>query len=163
MRRSTSAGRRSHRSGGRSSARRGSLVGVTTPEAALLTATAVHLGFQVTVTAVVYPALARVPSGQWAVAHGAHSRAITPVVAVVYGALALAGGWALLSGPDAWTVVALTATAVAMLTTALVAAPAHGRLGAGHDPERIGRLLRVDRLRAAAAVVALAAAGLAVW
>jgi hypothetical protein len=137
-------------------------VGVTTPETALLTATAVHLGFQATVTAVVYPALARVPAAQWAVGHRAHSRAITPMVAVVYGALALAGGWALLSGPDAWTVVALIATAVAMLVTALVAAPAHGRLGAGHDPRRIDRLLRVDRIRAAAAVVALAAAALAV-
>ncbi len=138
-------------------------MGVTTPEAALLTATAVHLGFQATVTAVVYPALARVPAAQWEVAHGAHARAITPVVAVVYGGLALAGGWALLSGPDAWTVVALAAAAVAMLITALVAAPAHGRLGAGHDPRRMDRLLRVDRLRAAAAVVALAAAALAVW
>lgn len=136
---------------------------VITPEAALLTATAVHLGFQATVTAIVYPALARVPAAQWAAAHDAHSRAITPVVAVVYGALALAGGWALLSGPDAWTLVALAATAVAMLITALIAAPAHGRLGAGHDPERIGRLLRVDRTRVAAAVIALAAAVLAVW
>lgn len=125
--------------------------------------TAVHLGFQATVTAVVYPALARVPAAQWAVAHSAHSRAITPVVALVYGGLALAGGWALLSGPGAWTLVALAAAAVAMVITALVAAPAHGRLGAGHDPKRIGRLLRVDRIRAAAALVALAAAVLAAW
>ena len=136
---------------------------MTTAGTALLTATAVHLGFQATVTAVVYPALARVPAAQWADAHRAHSRAITPVVTVVYGALALAGGWALLSGPDAWTLVALAATAVAVLITAVAAAPAHGRLGAGHDPQRIGRLLLVDRIRAAAAVVALAAAVLAVW
>ncbi len=136
---------------------------MNTPEAALLTATAVHLGFQATVTAVVYPALARVPSAQWAVAHRAHSRAITPLVAVVYGALTLAGGWALLSGANPWTLVALAATAVAMLTTALVAAPAHGRLSAGHDPQLTGRLLRADRVRAAAAAVALAAAALAAW
>src|SRR3712207_7268377 len=41
-------------------------------------ATAAHLGFQATVTAVVYPALARTPAPQWAAAHRAHSRAITP-------------------------------------------------------------------------------------
>ena len=129
-----------------------------TPELALLTAAATHLGFQATVTAVVYPALARVPAAQWPAAHRAHSRAITPVVAVVYAALAAAGGWALLSGPDAWTLVALAATAVAVLVTAVAAALAHGRLGAGYDPRRIHRLLRVDRIRAAAAAVALAAA-----
>jgi hypothetical protein len=136
---------------------------VPTAEQALLTAAAAHLGFQATVTAVVYPALARVPAAQWAPAHRAHSRAITPVVAVVYGALAITGGWALLSGPGAWTLVALAATAVAVLVTAVAAAPAHGRLGAGHDPRRIRRLLRADRVRAVAAGAALIAACPAAW
>jgi len=131
---------------------------VTNPELVLLTAAAVHLGFQATVTAIVYPALARVPAAQWGIAHAAHSRAITPVVVVVYGALALAGGWALLSAPGGWTLVALAALAVAVLVTAVAAAPAHGRLGRGHDPARIARLLRADRVRAVAAGVALAAA-----
>ena len=132
-----------------------------TSELALVTAAAAHLGFQATVTAVVYPALARMPVEGWTAAHRAHSRAITPVVAVVYGALAAAGGWALLSGPDGWTIVALAAAATAVLVTAVVAAPAHGRLGAGHDPGLIRRLLRADRVRAAAAAVALLAAVLA--
>jgi hypothetical protein len=57
--------------------------------------------------------------------------------------------------------VALTATAVAAGVTVVAAAPAHARLGAGHDPERIGRLLRADRIRAVAAAVALAATVLA--
>ncbi len=134
-----------------------------TPEQALLTAAAVHLGFQATVTAVVYPALARVPAERWADAHRAHTRAITPVVAAVYGALVLAGGWALVSGPGAWTLAALAATAVAVLVTAVAAAPAHGRLGAGHDRDRIRRLLRADRVRAAAAAAALVAACGAAW
>ena len=128
---------------------------------ALLAATAVHAGFQVTVTMLVYPALARVPAGGWAVAHAAHSRAITPLVVLVYGSLAAAGGWALLSGPDGWTLTALAASTVAVLVTAAVAAPAHGRLGRGHDPALIRRLLRADRIRAAAAVAAVAAAAIA--
>jgi hypothetical protein len=136
---------------------------VTTPATVLLAATAAHFGFQATVTAVVYPALARVPAAQWTSAHQMHSRAITPVVAVIYGALAVAGCWALLSRPDAWTLVALAATALAVLVTAVAAAPAHGRLGDGHDPERIGRLLVIDRIRAAAAACALAAAAVSAW
>ena len=130
---------------------------------ALLAATAVHFGFQATVTAIVYPALARVPAGQWAGAHLAHTRAITPLVALIYGGLAVTGGWALLSGPDGWTVAALSATAVAVLSTAVVAAPAHGRLGAGPDPEVIRRLLRADRVRAVAAVLAVTAAAAGAW
>lgn len=124
----------------------------------MLAATAVHLGFQATVTLLVYPALARVPAAGWADAHRAHSRAVTPVVVVVYGALVLSGGWALLSRPGGWTGVALAAVAVALLVTAVAAAPAHGRLGAGHDAGRIRRLLAVDRVRAVAAAVAFAAA-----
>jgi hypothetical protein len=125
---------------------------------ALLTATAVHLGFQATVTAVAYPALARVPAARWSVAHRFHSRAIAPVVAVIYAAVVLAAGWTLLTDPDAWALVAAAASAVAVLVTAVAAAPSHRRLGAGHDPERISRLLHVDRVRAAATAVAFAAA-----
>ena len=125
---------------------------------ALLAAAAAHLGFQVTVTAVVYPALARVPVPQWPAAHGAHSRAITPVVAAVYGSLLATGAWALWSGPSPWTWATLAATAAAMLVTAFAAAPTHGRLGQGHDPRRIRFLLRADRLRTVAAAVALFAA-----
>ncbi|MEV4349859.1 hypothetical protein AB0J83_35830 [Actinoplanes sp. NPDC049596] len=126
-------------------------------ETALLAAAAVHLGFQVTVTAVVYPALARTPPEQWIPAHRAHSRAITPVVVVVYGALLVTGGWALWSAPGGWTWVAVAGTAVAFLVTALVAAPAHGRLGRGRDPVVLRRLLRADRVRTLAAAVTLAA------
>jgi hypothetical protein len=136
---------------------------VTSAHTALIAATAAHLGFQATVTAVVYPALARTPPAQWATAHHAHSRAITPVVAVVYVSLLAAGGWALRSGPGAATGIAVAAAAVTMLITAVAAAPAHGRLAGGHDPGRIRRLLRVDRLRAASAAVALIAALTAGW
>lgn len=135
---------------------------MTASGTALLAATALHLGFQATVTAVVYPALARVPAAGWADAHRAHTRAITPLVAVVYGGLAAAGGWALLSGPGGWTLVALGAAAVAVLITAVVGAPAHQRLGDGYDPGRIARLVRADRGRVVAALVAVGAALVAV-
>lgn len=129
-----------------------------TSETALLLATAVHAGFQLTVTAVVYPALSRVPPEHWPDAHRAHSRAITPLVVLVYGLLVVAGAWAVVAGPDGWTLIALGAAAIAMLVTAVRAAPTHRRLGAGHDPERIRALLRADRIRSLAAVVAVIAA-----
>ncbi|MBL7254012.1 hypothetical protein [Paractinoplanes lichenicola] len=110
----------------------------------------------------VYPPLARVPPAQWRVAHDAHSRAITKLVVIVYGALVVTGAWALRSSLSAWTVVALAATAVAFTVTAAAAAPAHARLGAAHDPGRIATLLRVDRIRAGASAVALVAAAAAV-
>nr|WP_221374929.1 hypothetical protein [Actinoplanes polyasparticus] len=134
-----------------------------TSETALLASTAAHFGFQATVTAVVYPALAKVPAAQWPVAHRAHSRAVTWLVVIIYGALVLTGAWALWSGPSAWTLVALAATAVTFTVTAAAAAPAHARLGARHDPGRIAFLLRVDRIRAGASAVALVAAAAALW
>ncbi|WP_285598937.1 hypothetical protein [Kineosporia sp. NBRC 101731] len=134
---------------------------MTTVDTLLLAATAAHLGFQVTVTALVYPALARVPAQEWAPAHEAHSRAVVPLVIVMYGTLVLAGGWALLSGPGGWTCVALGAVAATFGVTAC-AARVHGRLGTGHDHEAVRRLLWIDRARALTATIALAAAVLAV-
>jgi hypothetical protein len=135
---------------------------VTAPETALLTVTAVHVGFQTTVTTLVYPALARVPASQWASAHRAHARAITPIVGLLYGALAICGSWVLLSGPQAWALAALAALTVTVLITALAAAPMHQRLGSGRDPQRIRTLVQADRLRAATAALAFIAAALAV-
>lgn len=134
-----------------------------TAAVAWLAVAAAHFGFQATVTALVYPALARTPPDRWAQAHGTHSRSITPLVVLIYGGLVLAGGWTLLAGPrGGWTLVSLAAAGVAMLVTAVAAAPAHGRLAAGPDPDRLAGLLRADRVRAAAATVAVAAAALAV-
>ncbi|GAA3601725.1 hypothetical protein GCM10022223_16850 [Kineosporia mesophila] len=134
---------------------------MTTADVLLLTATAAHLGFQVTVTALVYPALARVPAQQWEFAHNAHSRAVVPLVAVMYGTLVLTGGWTLLSGPGGWTLVALAAVAATFMVTAC-AARVHGRLSAGHDREEVRRLLRIDQVRALTAALALVASALAV-
>jgi len=126
---------------------------------ALLAATGVHAGFQATVTVLVYPALARVRVEDWSTAHDAHSRSITPLVAVVYGAAVVSAGGALRQSPGAAGVwVAALGTAGAVLVTATAAAPTHGRLGRGRTPELVARLLVADRVRLGCAVLALAGA-----
>lgn len=127
---------------------------------ALLAAVMLHLGFQVTVTVVVYPALAR--ATDWETAHSAHTRAITPLVVVVYGALLLAGGWALVATWfDPWVLLAVAGAGTAMLATALVAGPTHGKLAGGKDPDLVRRLLTADRARSLAALVSSLGAVLA--
>lgn len=131
---------------------------------ALALATMLHAGFQLTVTGLAYPALARVPVEGWAEAHARHSRAITPLVALCYGALALTAGWALLDAPRSPALVAALACVLgSVLATATAAAPTHGRLGrSGPTPALLGRLLLADRVRAAFAVGAALAGVLAV-
>ena len=123
----------------------------------LLAAAALHAGFQLTVTAIVYPALASTPVDDWAEAHGWHSRRITPVVAVVYGAAVVACALAATADPGPGTWVALAGTAVAIVVTATLAAPLHGRLDT-RDPALLARLVAADRVRCAAACLALAGA-----
>jgi hypothetical protein len=127
---------------------------------ALLAAAALHLGFQAVVTAVAYPALVATPPTDFAVAHTAHSRRITPVVAVVYGSLLGAWVWVLATlplSPGLW--VALAGSVLAGATTAVVAAPTHTRLGReGPRPVLLRRLLRADRVRLVGAVLTVVGA-----
>ncbi len=127
---------------------------------ALLLATTLHLGFQLTVTALVYPALARVRLEDWSRAHDAHSRAIVPLVVLSYAALLTATGWSLATTPlTTGLVLAAAGIVLALGTTAVVAAPLHGRLGReGPTPATIHRLLLADRVRTAGAVAATAGA-----
>lgn len=131
------------------------------PVVALALAAALHAGFQLTVTAVVYPALARVDGDRWPAAHDAHGRSIAPLVGGVYLALVGAGIWAVLSEPGLWVWVSVAGALLAGLTTAFVAAPTHGALGRGRSDALVGRLLVADRVRSLGAVVCLAAAVLA--
>ena len=124
----------------------------------LVAATALHAGFQLVVTLLVYPALAEVPEGTWTAAHAAHARRITPVVALVYAALIGAGTVAVFDDPPPAQTVAVAVSGLAMVVTAVIAAPAHRRLGASQEPDVLRRLLRADRVRCAAALVSAAAA-----
>ena len=125
----------------------------------LVAATGLHAGFQSTVTALVYPALARVREDDFAAAHAAHSRAITPLVAVVYGSVAVACTGSVLQDPRSGGVrLAAAGSAGAVLVTAAVAAPTHGRLGRGRTSRHVSRLLVADRVRLACALVALGGA-----
>lgn len=129
---------------------------------ALLVATAVHLGFQLTITVVAYPALLATSDAGWTVAHAAHGRRITPLVALVYAALLVTTLGALITVPSPAVVAAALACAVAALSTAAVAAPTHGRLGDGRSATLVRRLRVADAVRTAAAAVAVAAAVVAV-
>jgi hypothetical protein len=131
---------------------------------ALLSAAALHAGFQLVVTVVVYPALAATPERDWGAVHAAHSRRITPVVALVHGAVLAAWGWTLATVPlSVPLAVALAGSVATGLSTALVAAPAHTRLGReGPRPHLLRRLARADAVRLAGAGLTLAGALVAV-
>jgi hypothetical protein len=127
---------------------------------ALVAATALHAGFQLTVTTLAYPALARVARPDFARVHDAHSRAIVPLVALVYGLAVLASAGAVVSDPASFLAWATAgATGVALLVTALRAAPLHGRLGRlGPEPDLVRSLVRADRVRTLFALLAVVAA-----
>jgi len=128
------------------------------PNLALAAAAGLHLGFQLTVTALVYPNLVRVDADHWSLAHYRHSRSIVPLVVLTYGLLLLTGGWAVVAAPGAGVLVSVAGGGLSLSTTALVAAPTHGRLAAGHDPGLLHRLLLADRVRSVGAVVCLGGA-----
>lgn len=115
-------------------------------------AAALHAGFQATVTVLVYPVLAARGAEEWRVAHVRHSRAIAPLVAVVYGALVVTGGLLVLEGPDVAGWLALAAAVAAVALTAAAAAPTHGRLR-DRDDALVARLIVADRWRCACAVL----------
>jgi hypothetical protein len=122
----------------------------------LLAAVAVHAGFQMTVTTLVHPALFCAPD--WDSAHAAHSRAITPLVVLVYGAVVAASVWLLVEGVDhTGTWVVLGGVAVSLAATAFRAAPLHGRLSSGRDATLLRSLRQADLVRSFGAVLALAA------
>jgi hypothetical protein len=129
---------------------------------ALAVVGAAHAAFQLTVSVVVYPALASVGADRFAVAHDAHSRRIVLLVAPLYAALVVVCGWAVVADPRPLVLAAVAAHGAAVLTTALLAAPTHGLLGtSGPTPTLLRRLMVSDGVRTVAAVVGLALALLA--
>jgi hypothetical protein len=134
----------------------------TSPTTWLLLVAAAHLGFQLTVAVVVYPALREVGDEGWPGAHARHSRRIAPLVGLLYVPLVLALAWAAASEPHAGgTWLALAGGALSVVTTPVLAAPMHGRLAtvpAAERPELLGALGRADLIRTVGAVVCLAGA-----
>ncbi len=72
----------------------------------LIVAAAVHLGFQLCVTTLVYPALGQGPPETFSRRHESHSRRIARVVVLVYGGLLIACAWSLSDGVDGASLVA---------------------------------------------------------
>ena len=103
----------------------------------LLLVAAGHLGFQLTVSLVVYPALGEVGDEAWPAAHERHARRIAPLVGALYVPLVLVLAWTAATEPEAaGTWLALIGGALSVVTTAAIAAPLHGRLGrASERPE----------------------------
>lgn len=128
----------------------------------LLLVAGAHLGFQLTVDRVVYPALGDVAPDAWPRAHASHSRRITPVVGLVYVPLVIVLGWTLAAEPrSVGTWLAVAGGLLAVVTTATVAAPVHGRLSsvaAAERPALLARLDRSDRIRTLGAVVCVVGA-----
>ena len=133
-----------------------------TAAVAHLAAACAYAGFQATITAVVYPQLAAV--GRFAPAafpaHEArHSTRTAVVVGPLFAALVGATGWLVVTAPTsvlAWA--AAGCTGVVLGITALAAVPRHDRLRRGWDPAVMDRLLRVDTVRAGAALAQVALA-----
>ena len=126
----------------------------------LLLVAAGHLGFQLTVSLVVYPALADVGADSWRVAHERHARRIAPLVGAIYVPLVLVLAWTAATEPQATgTWLALVGGALSVVTTAAIAAPLHGRLGGATErPELLRDLCRADRIRTVGAVVCVVGA-----
>lgn len=134
----------------------------TEPAPWLLLVAAAHLGFQLTVDLVVYPALREAPDDAWDEAHARHSRRIAPLVALLYVPLVLLLGWTLAVEPRAGgTWLAAAGGALAVVTTAALAAPTHGRLASApvaQRPDLLRALGRADRIRTVGAAVCLVGA-----
>ncbi len=126
--------------------------------AAYALAAAAYAGFQLTVRFVVYPQFARVPGDASAAYERAHQRLITPIVAVMFGALALATAALLWTDPWPVGLVAAALLGGVLATTAFGAVPQHGRLTRGFDEQAHRRLLAWDGARVGLALVQLALA-----
>ena len=135
----------------------------TDPALWLLLVAAVHLGFQATVTLMVYPALRDVPADGWTRSHALHSRRIVPLVGALYVPLVALLVWAAVAHPDdLGTWLAVAGGVLSVGTTAAVAAPVHGQLSGAVSRDDRARLTRrlvvADRVRALGAMVCVAGA-----
>ena len=119
-------------------------------------AAAAYLGFQLTVRLVVYPQFAQVPGEASAGFERSHQRSITPLVAFLFGALALSATALLVLGPRPAGVAAGALFAGVLAVTAFGAVPQHAVLSQGFDARAYRRLLRWDTVRVVLALAQVA-------
>lgn len=129
----------------------------------LLVAASAHVGLQVVVHLVVYPALADASTtspGTADLAHRRHGRRMSVAVAPVYGLLAVASVGVAVAEPSWSAAVALGVVLATFLVTGTLAVPTHEAIAAEGEPSRRAllhrRLARVDLARVALAVCLLA-------
>ncbi len=128
----------------------------------LLVAAAVHVGLELVVHLVVYPALASSstdsPAGARR-AHTQHMRRMGVAVAPVYGLLGVASVGVAVADPSPRAFACLGVVVVTFSVTGLLAVPAHEALVAEPDPSRRvplhRRLARADRARLVLALALL--------
>ena len=132
---------------------------------ALLTTSAVHLGFQSMVTSVVYPELFHGPTHGLSERQAEHARRIAPVALTLYAAGLGASAWAAYGSIRSGQRTGLTATMIACASG--VAAPAvtagvlplHMRIAQDKvTAPRVKALVASDRLRTGLAALGVAAA-----
>ncbi|WP_375481356.1 DUF1772 domain-containing protein [uncultured Jatrophihabitans sp.] len=126
--------------------------------ALLLTATSLYCGFQATIRVLVYPQFATVPAGGFVAVEREHQRRVTFVVGPLFAFFATAVAIAGVADTDVWSVVAGACFVLILAVTGLAAVPLHGRLRTGFDAATHTRLLAVDTVRVALAVLAVGAA-----
>ncbi|WP_375502284.1 DUF1772 domain-containing protein [uncultured Jatrophihabitans sp.] len=123
--------------------------------AAHLLATAAYAGFQLTVQVLVYRQFPAVPADAFPGYEAAHSRRITPLVGVLFGACALTTAALLAVRPESVPLAGIAVSAglfaTVLVVTGLLAVPEHRRLGAGFESVAFRRLLRADLVRTVAA------------
>ncbi len=109
-------------------------------------------GFQLTVRFVVYPQLVRVPPAAFPEYERAHQRLVTPLVGLLFGALAVTAGALLVVGPRPGGAAAAALLALLLAVTGFGAVPEHARLSQVFDGAAHRRLLRWDGVRVAIAL-----------
>ena len=133
---------------------------------ALLTTSAVHLGFQSVVTSDIYPQLFDGQTHQLAERQADHARRIAPVAITVYATTLSAAGWAVYGSVRSREERGLAATSIACATAAVVPALTAGiavPLHVGLANEKVTRarlqsLLASDWVRTGLAALGVAAA-----
>lgn len=134
----------------------------------LLVAAALHVGLELVVHLVVYPALADGSSGTDAPyrrVHEQHMRRMSTAVAPVYGLLLVAAAGFVVAAPGPLAVACLGLVLATFAVTGFAAVPAHESIVAEPDPSRRAalhrRLARADRVRVGLAAALLPLAWLA--